>query len=404
MSRPLHIVFACYYSLRCNSGAQLHSLANHLVRRGHQVTVFVPFDPAATLELGETLFTTRSFADLGGWLAESAAALAPGRAVLHVWTPRENVRKFTQQFTAASPLPYIVHLEDNEPLITASNLGAPFDELAGLEPGRLTELVGDRLTHPHHFRPFLAGAAGITALIDRLMEFAPSSARQLVFWPGYDETLFSPAPRNDELRRQHGIAATELCLVYAGNVASANRDEVRSLYLSVAVLQRMGLPAKLIRAGEDYAPLFDQPLPEVDSRVISLGRLPHQDIPALYAMADFLVQPGRAGPFNDYRFPSKLPEFFASGRPVLLPGANLGRFVRDGIDALVLQDGHAMEIAEKIAGLVRVPGQVQQLAENAARFAQEHFQWRDIAKKMEGLYLDVLSGPSPSSGPPVDAL
>ena len=47
------------------------------------------------------------------------------------------------------------------------------------------------------------------------------------------------------------------------------------------------------------------------------------------ALADVLVQPGRAGPFNDYRLPSKLPEFLSAGRPVVLPATNLARQLRD---------------------------------------------------------------------------
>ncbi len=390
MSEPLHLVFACYYSLRCNSGVQIHSLANHLARRGHSVTVFVPFEPEATSDVGPALFSTRSFASLAEWLTESAGSIDPARTVLHAWTPRENVRRFALRFLEQVRAPYIVHLEDNEPLVTSTNLGMSFDALGRLETAKLTELVGERLTHPHHFRPFLDGASGVTALIDRALDFAPDATHRLAFWPGYDEALFHAEPRNDALRKRHGIGDNDLCLVYAGNVASANRDEVRSLYLSAAVLTRMGLPTKLVRAGEDYVPLFEHALSEVDSRVIPLGLLPHREIPALYAMADFLVQPGRSDPFNDYRFPSKLPEFFACGRPVLLPAANLGRFVRDGVDAVVLKQGHAIEIAETIAALVKTPERIRALGESAARFAESHFLWHDIAAQIEDFDRTVL--------------
>ena len=60
------------------------------------------------------------------------------------------------------------------------------------------------------------------------------------------------------------------------------------------------------------------------------------------ALADFFVQPGVPDAFNDYRFPSKLPEFFAigpSGTPPLR--ANLGLTLRHGIDAYVLDRADA---------------------------------------------------------------
>jgi glycosyltransferase involved in cell wall biosynthesis len=391
MSSPVDIFFACYYSLACNSGAQIFSLANHLAARGHAVTVFVPFDPEATATLGEAQFRTRPFTELPAAAAESAANGRP--AIAHIWTPRENVRQVTTELVRLRGLRYVVHLEDNEPLITSTNTGIPFAELARRPADEVSRIVGERLTNPQHFQPFLAGAAGISGLIDRLMEFAPPGPRQLVFWPGFNEKLFHAQPRNDALRRQHGIDDKEVCLAYAGNVASVNRDEVRSLYLSVAVLGRMGIPARLVRAGEDYVPLFPERLDEVASRIINLGKLPHRDVPPVYAMADFLVQPGRPDPFNEFRFPSKLPEFFAMGRPVLLPATNLGRFVRDGTDAVVLHQGHGMEIAEKIAALAGNTTQRRDLGERAAAFAHNHFRWADIAARVEAFYRDILATP-----------
>jgi len=390
MNRATDIYFVCYYSLACNSGAQIFSLANHLAARGHAVTVFVPFEPEATATLGEAAFRTLPFSALEEAVPPGAAR---GPAVAHVWTPRENVRRFTARLLALRPMPYVVHLEDNEPLITSTNTGIDFQLLAQRPADEVERIVGERLTNPQHFVPFLAGAAGITGLIDRLMEFAPAGPRQLVFWPGFNERLFQPQPRNDAARRALGIADHELCLAYAGNVATVNRDEVRSLYLSVAVLGRMGIPARLIRAGEDYVPLEVDQLTEVAPRVITLGKRPHRDIPAVYAMADFLVQPGRPDPFNEFRFPSKLPEFFAMGRPVLLPATNLGRFVRDGHDAVVLREGHGMEIAERIAPIAKDQEKRRQLGEHALAFARDHFQWHQIAARVEGLYREVLAKP-----------
>ena len=63
-----------------------------------------------------------------------------------------------------------------------------------------------------------------------------------------------------------------------------------------------------------------------------------------------LVQPGRPDAFNDYRFPSKLPEFLASGRPVMLPRTNIGLHLEDGVEALLLGHGDADEIADKVDG------------------------------------------------------
>ena len=80
--------------------------------------------------------------------------------------------------------------------------------------------------------------------------------------------------------------------------------------------------------------------------------MPRASVPKLTAIADVLVQPGCANDFNDYRFPSKLPEFLAAGKPVLLPRSNLGRFLHDGVECVLLDQGNALDIASKLEALI----------------------------------------------------
>ena len=89
-------------------------------------------------------------------------------------------------------------------------------------------------------------------------------------------------------------------------------------------------------------------LPHLGAGLIELGWVARRHIPELLAAADVLVQPGRPDDFNDYRFPSKVPEFLASGRPVVLPRTNIGLHLRDRREALLLDLGSAAEIAEAV--------------------------------------------------------
>ena len=58
--------------------------------------------------------------------------------------------------------------------------------------------------------------------------------------------------------------------------------------------------------------------------MIELGAVGWREIPGYLALADAFVQPGGPDDFNRYRLPSKLPEFLAMGRPVMLPHCNIG--------------------------------------------------------------------------------
>lgn len=378
----MHLVIACYHHFASNSGGQVACLANALVDLGAKVTVFVPTQPETVALHGPARFATRAYSGLADWFQQEKPRSE--ETVLLAWTPRENVRRFTQRFLEQLPAPYFVHLEDNETLLTATNLGMDAGALSALPAEEIDRRlqVDDRLAHPLHFPRFIARSAGITALVDRLAELAPPGHPQLIFWPGYNPNFFGPRPVDVQQRRALGIEDDVTVLTYPGNVHSANLQEVRSLYLATCVLNRKGIRTLLVRAGEDYVPVLDHTMQEAARHFVSLGAVNQAKVADALAMADFLVQPGRAGAFNDYRFPSKLPEFFVTGRPVLLPAANLGRFVRDGQDAIVLKRGDAFEIAERIAALNRDRPLCERLSQQAISFAREHFQWPATASRV----------------------
>jgi glycosyltransferase involved in cell wall biosynthesis len=104
------------------------------------------------------------------------------------------------------------------------------------------------------------------------------------------------------------------------------------------------------------------------------------------ALADFFVQPGAPDDFNDYRFPSKLPEFFALGRPVILPRTNLGEILRHGEDAWILPNANAASIAEAIRLLRKDSDLRNRLTTGALAVATRYFNWQRSASDLLAFY------------------
>jgi glycosyltransferase involved in cell wall biosynthesis len=247
-------------------------------------------------------------------------------------------------------------------------------------------LLDTSLSHPIRYREFLARAAGVTVIIDRLFEFKPAATPGEVIWPAFDEELFRPQPPDPGLRRHLGIGETDHIVVYPGNVHAVNAREAASLYLAVGALDRAGIPVKLVRVGRDYVDLLKPPLAFLRRHIITVGYRPHVEIPRYLALADALVQPGRSDAFNDYRFPAKLPEFLAMARPVVLPDANIGRYLRDGEECLLLREGTAVEIAASLDRLFKDPDLCDRLGRTARVFAETRLSWDKSAAKLHRFY------------------
>jgi hypothetical protein len=114
----------------------------------------------------------------------------------------------------------------------------------------------------------------------------------------------------------------------------------------------------------------------------------------IVAEADVLVQPGRPDAFNDYRFPSKLPDFFASGKPVVLPRTNIGLVTRHGEDAYVLDNADGVAIAEAVAAIMSDGPLRARLASGARTFYERQPTWSIAARRLAALYERILALPA----------
>jgi glycosyltransferase involved in cell wall biosynthesis len=381
----MHILYINYHHLDSNSGIHIFNLANHLSKRGVTCTVCVPDNKEKADALGSRTFDIQNF-------DEAKRLMHPGRVdLIHAWTPRENVRRMTETLAKGCGAPYVVHLEDNEEAILESSLGMPVKALLDLPETRLNSLISGHLSHPVRYRQFLKNAQGVTMVMDTLQAFGQENEAMEVIWPGYEEALSWHRPTDHSLRQRLSITPQEYVVVYTGNVHNANRREVFSLYLAVGLLNRRGVQTRLVRTGTDYVRLYDKHLKMLDQYCIPLGHLPRADLPALLSIADVLVQPGKADAFNTYRFPSKLPEYLASGKPVLLPAVNIGRFLKDGEEAILLKNGNALEIAQKLEALFPDLGRRERIGDGGRSFAENHLKWSLSAEKLFRFYEKLLS-------------
>ncbi|RXK55688.1 glycosyltransferase [Oleiharenicola lentus] len=383
--QSLNVLFVLPGSFASNSALHAAALANELVASGHEGVIAVPHDVETLAHHPAPAFRGLLHAQV----AESSSVFSDDRApdIIHAWTTRENVRRLTETLRARHGARVVVHLEDNEQELLALSLGRPAAELARLATAELDRIVPADLSHPHRAREFLAQADGVTHITGRLAEFIPSDRPRHLLWPAADARWFGPRPRPDAFRHLLDRRPGETVLFYHGNVHAANAAEVRELYLAVLRLNQAGEPVTLIRTGRDSVDFLGPLAPEVAPHVLCLGQLlHHHHLPPLMALADIFVQPGRADAFNDYRFPSKLPEFFALGRPVILPRTNLGTHVRHDIDAYVLDQANAAGIATAVSELRSDPDLHQRLSQGARAFAERHFSWRRSAEALMGFY------------------
>jgi glycosyltransferase involved in cell wall biosynthesis len=226
----------------------------------------------------------------------------------------------------------------------------------------------------------------VTALLDTLLQFKPAGIPGAVFWPGFDEAVLSLPVDTDRIRSKLKVGRDDFVLVYTGNIHPANLEEVRSLYLAVGLLRAAGHPVKLVKTGQNFVDMRWVRKAGLRGAVRDLGFVPRERVWDVVATADAFVQPGGPSPFNDFRFPSKLPDFLASGKPVVLPATNIGRYLEDGRDALLLETGDADEIAAAVTRLIADPALAAALGARGKQFALRELRWSRNVDAIRDLY------------------
>jgi glycosyltransferase involved in cell wall biosynthesis len=145
----------------------------------------------------------------------------------------------------------------------------------------------------------------------------------------------------------------------------------------------------LVRTGKDYLSFLGPDEEWARQVSIDLGYVDYEDIARVLSLADVLIQPGGDDAFNEFRLPGKLPEFFAMGRPVILPRTNVGRFVRHGEEAWVLPKVDALGIVEALQTIWRDASLKKRLSAGALAFCDQHFNWEKNTAGLERFYAEL---------------
>jgi glycosyltransferase involved in cell wall biosynthesis len=386
----MRVVFVMYGPLDVNSAIQAFHFGNELTEQGWEVTLAGVGDPQRIEAVGHPLFECVSHETL----AERARAGTIPRegTIVTGWTPREPVRRLVTSLVSQLRVPYAIHLEDNEHYLVETITGMSMEELQRLPLKTQDRLAPPHLIHPSHHLEFLRGAAGLTVITEELNDFNAGHRPHHVARPGIDAERFNPERPTRKTREQLGLRPEEFVLVYHGTIHYANQHEMMSLYVAVQLLRRRGHPVRLVRLGHsEFGGVDPRAFRAVSDGVLELGQIDWREVPDYLALADAFVQPGACDDFNRYRLPSKLPEFLAMGRPVIVPHCNIGHDLTHGENALLLEQGNAVEIMAQVEDLIADRELAERLGRGARKFALEELSWSANAAALGDFYREMMS-------------
>jgi len=331
-------------------------LAEGLVRLGHEVLVIVPSGQLRS-----------ACVDRGGVHVGRVAAisLSPWYPSVHITPlPVMEVNRLFDGFR-----PDIVHIQDHYPLsrsvlraarkrdlpVMGTNHFLPENLFCNLPPpiraqgwteGRIERLLWRTMLSVFNQLDWVTTPTATAADILRRQNIQPP------VYPvscGVDLTRFYPNPNVNraEMRRRYGLDLESTLLLYVGRV-----DHEKRLDVLLHALCRLGrddvqlaIAGKGLHLGALRAMAHDLALGD---RVVFLGYVPDETLPALLNSVDIFTMPSEA----ELQSIATL-EAMATGRPVLAADAcALPELVRNGVNGYLFRPGDAEDAARRIAQLV----------------------------------------------------
>ncbi len=221
---------------------------------------------------------------------------------------------------------------------------------------------------------FVAISDALHRRLARLLRIKPDEIG--VAHDGYDPALFSELPDRADMRRRLGLADETFAICYLGSAATLGA--AKGVRLIAEAFRRAALPnAALLLAGIEQGEGA-----RAGADVRCLGRVPHDDVPALLAACDGAVVSFPEDPaYARAMSPLKLFEYLAAGLPIIAPDLPNLREVLDESCALFVPLGNADALAAAMTRLRSDAALRSRLAAAAANRASAHT-WHARAERV----------------------
>ncbi|MCX7963098.1 MAG: glycosyltransferase family 4 protein [Candidatus Sumerlaea chitinivorans] len=205
--------------------------------------------------------------------------------------------------------------------------------------------------------------------------------KSIVLHSGAPLDAIVPQPKG-EARQRIGLELPPEAIVL-GYVANFHTDEQLLLEAFARALQRHQ-ELYLLVVGSDFESLTPELHEQTRGRIHHMGRRPFNQIGDYLAAADVLLLPLTNIALNRARYPHKLSDYVAAGRPIVACDVGeTGRLLKR-YQIGMLTEPTARGFAHGIQNMLSARSQWEQMGKDVRRAAEEHFNWDHLCQRLFG--------------------
>jgi glycosyltransferase involved in cell wall biosynthesis len=239
------------------------------------------------------------------------------------------------------------------------------------------------------FRRHVDGVTAISLGLDRRVEsMGLPASRRLLLPPGADSDRIHPLS-SAECRQRYGLPIESRVVGFSG--IAPYDVELTAQIVEILLERDRGL--HVVTTGAEHRPIQEAAeRAGSPDRLHVLGHVPYEALERAMACADVLLLPYTSRPVNRERFPNKLGDYLAAGRPIVTHATgDLGAWVARE-DAGVLAAEDAEGTADEVLRLLGNAKRREELGRRARQLAEGPMSWRVRGEQVEAFYFRLLEG------------
>src|SRR5262249_30196616 len=200
--------------------------------------------------------------------------------IVHAWTPREGVRRFMTSYLVQRPAtPWIIYLEDNEAWIARVALGLtglPEDLILQQPEAVIASRTPEGMVDPLHYHAFIGLADAAVVVQPKLAVEVPAWLPWTAVLLPVDLEALAPRASDPTLAQRSGVKEGERVIAYPGGLNHFLRPGLETVCRAVGLINRRGVPCRLLRSGPVAIDFLDRLPPEAAAAITELGVLPRE--------------------------------------------------------------------------------------------------------------------------------
>lgn len=217
---------------------------------------------------------------------------------------------------------------------------------------------------------------------------APPEKIFLIPWGANPEIFKQNDVARKQIRENFNVTPNDILLIGVGRLVG--KKGFKYLIEAISILKKNTKNVKLLLVGDgpEYKALQNLSTRlGIEDAVFFAGEITWGNIPSYLSAADIFIMPSIHDNGNVDGLPTVIPEAMAVGKPIVASDVGgISMVVHNAFNGFLVEEKDAYALADAITRIIKT-GMIEKMGQQSRQLVEERFNWINVATAFEEMYL-----------------